>query len=437
MKKIISKISCLVAILTIGTVAVQAQEIKIYQGGSEVDRHSCMNINSTGMTFSVPQLPSSGSSTTSQIVQWTWSVSGGISIESGGTSNTVTIIPASGTDYSSKYSKYAKGKLHVTCRVKNEYEYSYRDYDRCNTPPLYDSIVTNPYTYYTTESKEIEIGKEFSSLAENAIVGPNCIKPGSEVTFSVAPWVSMYSINSVGTDSYEWTIPSGLKGGDLYFSADSSSITFQAGTDISNKIIEVKMGSCNIDTQTPITLTTKQDIPDPIFANGFKDRYYLPLNTSTHTITITNLDPNATYVWDLRSWEVVSQSANGSTITFRPTNDLQTHNIRLDILGGCSDRHLNFDILRQYVFDFEMYPNPATNYNPVITIKFDVNHPRASSNIHIYDSMGNVAGVILSPRVLTMGSHEYTFNTANLPAGIYYVHVKVGGENASKQLTIQ
>lgn len=271
-------------------------------------------------------------------VTYTWNAAGGILINSGAGTNTVSVSPLTGTTYGNGYSKYAKGKLILDCHVVYSYKYYYSN---CNGGQ--DSAV---HTYAVDYSDAIEIRKIFDmpdGLVTNAIVGPECVLPGDSITYSVAPWVSLYQMNQVGFDTYNWTIPTGVNAGDLYYSADSSSVTFRAGTDVAGKTLSVTMGRCNT-SQTPLTFTLGQEPADPIFKGADLADYCLPFGIAKDTIIITNPQPAVTYTWDLRSWTANHISAKGDTVIYTPLDNAQT--ITMKMSGGCADKTFIYDINR-------------------------------------------------------------------------------------------
>lgn len=268
-----------------------------------------------------------------------WSTYGGIKIVGKSTGATVTIQCESGTTYETGYSLYAKGRLTLTA-VKE-------------TTPVPEGceeclagIVCNPnYTY------SLNIYKTFD-WSGNAIVGDKCAQAGDSITFSVAPWVSMYQPNDVGFDTYEWDIPESLNASKLYYSADKSSVTFVASEKIEGQVIKARMGKYNIDAnnQEPLTLTLSNDIPKPeIDGMSSNDTYCLPVSTQSASFIVTNASPGAKYIWDMRTWDILSLSANGDTVTFRPRNNEQV--VQLQVEGGCTAQSYLYQINRSLTSD--------------------------------------------------------------------------------------
>lgn len=295
-------------------------------GGKECQEMAIEANPSRTYTFTA-QLPSASFASVS------WSVEGGIEIVSQSTTS-VTIRSKSGVSYGDGYSRYSRGRLTLSA-VKQD-------------PPVPEGceqclsdIVCNPYYRYS-----VVLYKTFD-WSGNAIVGDKCVQPGDSVTFSVAPWVSLYQPNAVGFDTYEWEIPSSLRASDLYYSADKSSVTFVASDNIEGQVIKAKIGKYNIEagSQQPLSLTLSNGIPKPtIEGMGADDTYCLPFATSSASLVVSNASAEATYVWKKRTWDILSLSANGDTVTFRPQENEQV--IQLQVEGGCTAQSYLYQINR-------------------------------------------------------------------------------------------
>lgn len=310
-----------ISIYVLGMVSLQAQSLEITHSGTSIVNYYCMDINDPGTTFSVDEADLAIPGVSIAHVDYTWTYQGGIVINSGAGTNSVSVVPEIGTDYAGQYSKYAKGKLVAKCRVKYAYTYPVED---CTT-----HVITNKlFEYYVDYSTEIEIRKTFSSLAGNAIVGPKCISPGTDVTFSVAPWVSQYMLSEVGIDSYTWDVPQGVNAGDKYYSADHSSITFTAGAQegIEGKTIKVNMGACNSSTtQLPLELTLRQEIPTPVIT----PTSCLPGDIQEAYFSIQNPIAGVEYTWTVdENWEILN--ANNQKVSSFVTEMGEPVKIRTD-----------------------------------------------------------------------------------------------------------
>ncbi|MDR0872057.1 MAG: T9SS type A sorting domain-containing protein [Prevotellaceae bacterium] len=277
-----------------------------------------------------------------------WVASGGI-IVSPNSGNYVTVSSKTDVSYIGGYSKYAKGELRVIAYAHVP------DTAECN------------YTCNPVFSYEMDIYKSFSDISANAIVGPRCISPGDSVTYSVAPWVSKYEPENIGFDQYYWTFTDGLvQDNELYYSADKSSVTFIAGTNIVGAVITAQLGQCNYPNQSPLTLTLMQS-SNPVLADGIQwgDTICLPLiNAGVDTLRIINPQQGNTYAWEnLEGWQV---SKADTVLIFKPATD--SREIRLRVQGLCGDTKLfslrinrSFSNSNYITSGFNSYCVPAAN----------------------------------------------------------------------------
>jgi hypothetical protein len=379
MKHNLIKMLVAISLCVASIVTVQAQSLQIRYNGTPVSGYHCMSVNDLGTTFSVNQSDLVRPGVSIDKVDYTWTVLGGIQIQSE-SGTTVSVAPTTGTTYATQYSKYAKGKLNIRALVTYKYEV---DVTVCTGGYPHDSTIT--FSFNAEYNASIEIRKEFDmpdGLTTNAIVGPVCISPGDSVTYSVAPWVSLYQMNQVGFDSYDWTIPQGLSASDLYYSADSSSVTFTAGTDIAGKTLSVTMGKCNT-SQTPISLTlnAEPEIPELEDENGnpisWETGYCLPLNAGASQIVITNYDSNLTYTWTKTAgWQGVSQV--GGTLYFTPSTDARE--LRLTVSGPCTDKVYDLQVNRSFATE--------NNHNKIVPV---INQVCFMSGEEVYFKVDNAA----------------------------------------------
>ncbi len=90
------------------------------------------------------------------------------------------------------------------------------------------------------------------------------------------------------------------------------------------------------------------------------------------------------------------------------------------------------DIISQNGGGVSIYPNPATNN---ITVNFEVIQSSEVS-IEVIDFTGRTVGTIIN-RQLPKGNHQSTWNTSNLPNGIYFIRVSSPGAGAiSKKIVV-
>jgi hypothetical protein len=78
------------------------------------------------------------------------------------------------------------------------------------------------------------------------------------------------------------------------------------------------------------------------------------------------------------------------------------------------------------------YPNP---FNPTTRIVFDV--PKQTTvSLTIYNALGSQVAEILDNAAYQPGTHEVTFNAANLASGIYFYRLRTPEFNAVKKMVL-
>jgi hypothetical protein len=90
------------------------------------------------------------------------------------------------------------------------------------------------------------------------------------------------------------------------------------------------------------------------------------------------------------------------------------------------------DILfSQGMLNFSVYPNPATTS---VTIEYFLGN-KEYVNITILNSRGQIMEILID-EVQEQGSHVLTWDTAELPAGVYLYQIRVGDKNASGKVVL-
>jgi len=75
---------------------------------------------------------------------------------------------------------------------------------------------------------------------------------------------------------------------------------------------------------------------------------------------------------------------------------------------------------------FQVYPSPASNY---VNVKFDVRQKK-EGKISIYDGLGKELETVRHLNI----SEPYRFDLADQPAGNYFIHAVIDGENFVKKI---
>ncbi|NOS83976.1 MAG: T9SS type A sorting domain-containing protein [Ignavibacteria bacterium] len=84
--------------------------------------------------------------------------------------------------------------------------------------------------------------------------------------------------------------------------------------------------------------------------------------------------------------------------------------------------------------DFMLYQNYPNPFNPVTNFRFAI---KVNSHVKltVFDMLGRVVD-ILADAELEAGTHNITFNAANLPSGIYFYKLEAGSYSAVKKMTL-
>lgn len=188
---------------------------------------------------------------------------------------------------------------------------------------------------------EFDIYKKYSNNSSNypndyvpPIIGPKCWMPDSVYTYSVDQIASDNLTDAIGVDKYYWTVTNGTTSiTNFYTSADESSITFTAPTDISgNWYIECCYGRANDwdgdgEFTTPANHTTCVQLPigseplEPLVEINGIENNCVSANDDSFTAAIdlnnVNYDPSYNYAWssDNPVWTFSPQTGTSTTIS--------------------------------------------------------------------------------------------------------------------------
>ena len=187
-----------------------------------------------------------------------------------------------------------------------------------------------------------DICKIFEEQPGVNIVGPKCVSEGDTVTYSIRALVSVNLTSEIGIDRYYWNFSPDLTNPILYYSGDSSSVTFIA-QDVSNAWISVDIGKCNLNDGFEYFLPIGRAIDSLNFLAGKEPVECLPLNTNTLELAFTP-QSGVTYSWDVDSWGHVG-TLTGSSVTLLPDNS----DGRIIITAiGCETKIFEYDITRTF-----------------------------------------------------------------------------------------
>jgi photosystem II stability/assembly factor-like uncharacterized protein len=84
--------------------------------------------------------------------------------------------------------------------------------------------------------------------------------------------------------------------------------------------------------------------------------------------------------------------------------------------------------------DFSLYQNYPNPFNPSTFISFDI--PKNSYvKLTVYDALGREVSTLVS-QALQAGRHEYSWNAAGFPSGVYYYRLQAAGFAETKKMVL-
>ena len=78
-----------------------------------------------------------------------------------------------------------------------------------------------------------------------------------------------------------------------------------------------------------------------------------------------------------------------------------------------------------------LYPNP---FNPVLNIDFEINQA-GLVKVEISDITGAIVKIVYDG-YMTMGKHQKSWNSENLPSGLYFVSLQAGGNSLTSKVVL-
>ncbi len=149
-----------------------------------------------------------------------------------------------------------------------------------------------------------------------------------------------------------------------------------------------------------------------------------------------NIIENANYVPDSSDWVdatvYVSSYANASNVRVKfefisdKGNNIYIDDINISNVNAVEESKLLGGI--------SLYPNPAKEQT---TLSLDINKKVDNAQIVLLDVVGKKVADITSGTQVVQGNYTFTIETANLPAGIYFVQVTLDGEKTIKKLMVR
>ncbi|UII27500.1 T9SS type A sorting domain-containing protein [Fulvivirga maritima] len=184
-----------------------------------------------------------------------------------------------------------------------------------------------------TRTVSVDIYKSFGEQSNVRIVGGSCILTGDTVTYSIDPLVSVNINDQIGIDLYEWDVPNNWD--VLFYSGDSSSITFKVGQLTGNDILKADIGIANFNDSFSYELPMAQGPAAPTFSVAPPE--CLSLDDSQFTVSLNAIEGEE-YEWGFgigSSWTFADGSSpNDPSITVNTDN--RQGELTLKITGSCN-----------------------------------------------------------------------------------------------------
>jgi len=160
----------------------------------------------------------------------------------------------------------------------------------------------------------IDFFQTFTASIATQIVGPDCVKNGEKVTYSIFDFMSGPITNR---DHYRWTKP-GPNWTVSYYSYDSSSITLVANTVNPGDVLTLSIGDCNTNFRTK-PISSPGVVPAPSIVKNYCINN--PSTASTWNVAFTTTLPapsGIVYSWDIASSGAGFTYASGNATTQGP-----------------------------------------------------------------------------------------------------------------------
>ena len=348
------------------------------------------------------------------------------------------------------------------------YNKSYRPNSTETSNPSYGrskgQIKVNWFGAGCSNSITFDVYKNFVN-ALPAIVGPTCLKPNTQYTYSVDRIVSDNTNDNIGFDSYYWT---GLPGSILtsngfYTSADNSSITFTTGSSVLPiPNLQCCYGRVNPNTgdgglssvtTTPVVgaHTTCVSAPiiivapsPPTYTTGFAPPTCVPTGTvaspAIFTIQYPNIASGLTYTWtaantgwidpvtNLTFTPVVNTTSGFTNLTINTAGNNNPGELTLTITGSCDPAIYKYQINRNITAPLTIVPTGSTTTCLAGTSSgntFTIS-PTNSNGVTWYLTAINSSIQInpLGVTLLNSDTSTVTINTSGSSFGSFWLNVK-------------
>ncbi len=296
------------------------------------------------------------------------------------------------------------------------------------------------------------------------IVGPDCLKPLTQYTYSVDQIVSDNADDAIGFDSYYWTgLPAALvSASTTYTSADKSSITFTTGTTVSTFTLQCCYGRVNPNTAdggistlsnlvsgTHTTCVSKALLIAPV-APSYVTAPPTCVATGTvaspalFSVVYPNVLGGQTYTWTATNtgWidngtlsattftPVVNTTTGNTTLTVNTAGNNNPGVLTLTITGnGCDPAIFNYQINRNITTPLTIVSTIGSTTNCFASTSSNNNFtisPTNSNGVEWYlTAVGSTIPItITGVALVNANTATVTLNTTGAAAGSFLLNVR-------------
>lgn len=312
-------------------------------------------------------------------------------------------------------------------------------------------------------SMSFDIFKVFKT-ALPAIVGPACLKPNTQYTYSVDRIVSDNTSDNIGFDSYYWSgLPNNLQFSNGYYtSADNSSITFTTGATVTPLTLTCCYGRVNPNTAdgglstvqfAPYSLglhsscvATPQILIAPVaptYATGFAPPACVATGTAASPALFSIVYPNVpvgqVYTWSAPNtgWTglttpVVNTTTGSTTLTINTAGNNNGGELTLTITGnGCDAAVFKYQIERSITAPLTIVATGTTTTCLAATSSnnnFTISPTTSNSVVWYLTAVGTAAPLtpisIAGVTLVNATTATVTLNTSGAAVGSFLLNVK-------------
>lgn len=154
-------------------------------------------------------------------------------------------------------------------------------------------------------------------------------------------------------------------------------------------------------------------------------------STQTFTDSINVFGAPVLKTYTISSYDWYKPDFHTSLLTIQTVTELGAPAPSFKVVAYAQAKVVGVDEVKSNISAFQLSPNPATD---MLNIQF-ASTDNSRVRVSLYDMLGKEIAVISDKT--GKGNQHISYNTKNLPRGIYLVHIQAGTETLSKKLELQ